>query len=755
MTFVQSLVKSGQALPYTAVAQAPTVTLPRLKALTTGSNPTFLDSILNVVEESVTSAAFERVDSWVRHMAMRGKKVVFAGDDTWLRLFPKEWFDWTDGVCSFFVSDTVTVDTNVTRHLDSLLASPLQSEPRDPVLPPADWDVVILHYLALDHVGHLGGPRSPLMPPKQQEMDRVVGRIYRDLERRDTEDGQRSLLVLVGDHGMTEALLLASPGLRVTAPSPWTRHTSSYRLHEVVQQIDLVPTLAVLFDLGIPKNSMGKLIPSAVKALRPAANVRQMAEVLSASAGDGVVEQLSQEAAKDSAASLADLLSFDIDVQHEFLRLAQDRLLVSSSSYQLFPLYSGLAILVVAAIGAPSLCRRVWQVETKRTRWLVGFAVVAYLGSFFATSFIEEEHELWYFFGATGLLLVAVRPSFKSTDGLTLVLAAASVRLYRSWAHNGQKNLPNTSLSRTLSSKPRFSFALVVVGYTIPLIVAFNTLARASRTFARSRPTVGQAVAESATFAVFAVLVVGQVVVGLAMHWRRSMPEELQESLAKALEKLDLDDAEALSRAGYWICGVACVALRLIKRRGGGQQGWRATYALVHASLLLMALTRSVTIPVVSAFWIQHEAVSRLARRADASPAQLTFLVAAFQATGFFGLGGSNSLASVDLSQAYNGLSSYSFPLVSLLTYLSNFSLPILHSLSLHTIPHPLRSLTLRYLTAFHTLALTTLALSATWFRYHLFSLTVFAPAVLYRAVWFGLVHLGTNLVLARLVLGE
>lgn len=161
------------------------MTLPRLKALTTGSNPTFLDSILNVVEESVTSAAFERVDSWVRQMAMQGKKIVFAGDDTWLRLFPKEWFNWTDGVSSFFVSvravsltlsssgthrlareqDTVTVDTNVTRHLDSLLASATESERRDSAHAPAEWDVLILHYLGLDHVGHLGGPRRCESPP--------------------------------------------------------------------------------------------------------------------------------------------------------------------------------------------------------------------------------------------------------------------------------------------------------------------------------------------------------------------------------------------------------------------------------------------------------------------------------------------------------------------------------------------------------------------------------------------------------------
>lgn len=46
------------------------------------------------------------------------------------------------------------------------------------------------------------------MPPKQREMDHVVKRIYERLEQRDLEDGERSLLVLVGDHGMTEVRLL-------------------------------------------------------------------------------------------------------------------------------------------------------------------------------------------------------------------------------------------------------------------------------------------------------------------------------------------------------------------------------------------------------------------------------------------------------------------------------------------------------------------------------------------------------------------
>ncbi len=36
-----------------------------------------------------------------------------------------------------------------------------------------DWDVMILHYLGLDHAGHLGGEDSPTMRAKQAP--RVAG----------------------------------------------------------------------------------------------------------------------------------------------------------------------------------------------------------------------------------------------------------------------------------------------------------------------------------------------------------------------------------------------------------------------------------------------------------------------------------------------------------------------------------------------------------------------------------------------------
>ena len=57
----------------------------------------------------------------------------------------------------------------MTRHLDSELLA-------------KDWDVMVLHYLGLDHIGHLAGPYSTLVPNKLQEMDDIVKRIHTSLK---------------------------------------------------------------------------------------------------------------------------------------------------------------------------------------------------------------------------------------------------------------------------------------------------------------------------------------------------------------------------------------------------------------------------------------------------------------------------------------------------------------------------------------------------------------------------------------------
>lgn len=90
-------------MPFTAHATAPTITMPRIKAITTGSVPSFLDVILNFAE-SDKSSSLENQDTWLAQLrAKRNGRLVLYGDDTWLKLFPNT-FSRADGTSSFFVS---------------------------------------------------------------------------------------------------------------------------------------------------------------------------------------------------------------------------------------------------------------------------------------------------------------------------------------------------------------------------------------------------------------------------------------------------------------------------------------------------------------------------------------------------------------------------------------------------------------------------------------------------------------------------
>ena len=58
---------------------------------------------------------------------------------------------------------------------------------------------LILHYLGLDHIGHLTGPNSELVKPKLDEMSRIVERIHSEMRKK-----AKSLVLVMGDHGMAD-----------------------------------------------------------------------------------------------------------------------------------------------------------------------------------------------------------------------------------------------------------------------------------------------------------------------------------------------------------------------------------------------------------------------------------------------------------------------------------------------------------------------------------------------------------------------
>jgi hypothetical protein len=147
-------------------------------------------------------------DNLIHRLQHAKKRMVLYGDDIWLKLFPSS-FMRSDGTSGFFTKDYTQVDDNVTRHIGDELDPTLQ-HPKS-----TDWDVLVLHYLGLDHIGHQHGPEAPQMHFKLKEMDDVFARIHHALSKQEVLRYERAvldgravlptLLVLMSDHGMNQA----------------------------------------------------------------------------------------------------------------------------------------------------------------------------------------------------------------------------------------------------------------------------------------------------------------------------------------------------------------------------------------------------------------------------------------------------------------------------------------------------------------------------------------------------------------------
>lgn len=237
------------------IADPPTTTLQRLKGLTTGTLPVLIDAGSNFAGTAIDE------DNLVEQLYKAGKKVVHIGDDTWHSLFPG-YFEpnLTKPFDSFNVWDLHTVDNGVNKHIFPLFEPEMQGR----------WDVIIGHYLGVDHAGHRYGPDHPAMADKLKQMDGIFRRMIHKLD-------DDTLLVVMGDHGMdvkgdhggesddeVEAALWMYSKRGVFGHGKHQPPTPPLTAKErAVGQIDLVPTLAYLLGLPVPFNNLGRPIAEA------------------------------------------------------------------------------------------------------------------------------------------------------------------------------------------------------------------------------------------------------------------------------------------------------------------------------------------------------------------------------------------------------------------------------------------------------------------------------------------------------------
>ncbi|CAD1478308.1 unnamed protein product, partial [Heterotrigona itama] len=449
MPITNSLIANSSAYLLQTKVQPPTVTMPRIKAITTGMIPSFIDIALNFGSKPVTG------DSLLFQAKRTGYKSVFYGDDTWITLFPSI-FDRYDGTTSFFVTDFTEVDDNVTRHIHEELYNN------------NDWSIMILHYLGLDHIGHVHGPFSPLIKTKLKEMDNVIAKIQIKVQEWN-QNNDSTVFIICGDHGMKDSGGHGGSTVSETTV-PFviigTENHQNYVKDPIeISQIDIASTLSVILGVPIPYSNIGtifldtlydlpiskklfilyynskqvfnhfqKLVDAyqkyleAIKLHNAWLNTKDhpddmtddivlsyktalkgMKEILMSS----IIICILAEEMSFKSASLKDVVFFiSLNallwlIVNCFWKDENTALLHTSN------LIITLCIIIVLIINSYLLANvRSFSIFKFKIiangigEWLLSFGTLIHAISFIGTSFVEEEHQTWYFYWVTVLILL-------------------------------------------------------------------------------------------------------------------------------------------------------------------------------------------------------------------------------------------------------------------------------------------------------------------------------------------------------------
>ncbi|KAJ5921558.1 hypothetical protein N7466_009884 [Penicillium verhagenii] len=616
------------------------------------------------------------------------------------------------------------------------------------------------------------------MASKQQEMDSVVKDIYTAMQQE--PHLQSTLFVLCGDHGMNDAgnhggssagetspaLLFVSPkfealGHRLKSPVDASEDFQYYRS---VEQADITPTLAGLLGLPIPLNSLGVFIPeflnmwdsgsqklnilqrnarqllNTVKAAFPGVSFdhHDIGSSCSSGATSGIegaqcawsqIQQLSRETpAEDEFAIVGPALQ-------RFSLNAQDVMSSAASDYNVFRLAFGLLITGFAAM---MVFPAVYQdcARSAYTGGFLAFLIVGYGVMMFASSYVEEEQQFWYWICSGWILYLHVKSTrsrhsqhkspFNWTSMATIGLIL-SQRILRRWNQTGQKFTAEPDIARNfLPNHPLCLWVLITLTYV-----------DAGRGLFLSLPT-------------GLPRLVGLVLPSLAFLFKLSFvandsPELLVESLLSRMEKF-LETVPLVLQARLVFGGIACCILLAVATTGRWR-GAAASNHLAHEALNLFLMTQSrvTNIPVFLVFRIQALILTPM----NLNGIEVTVVTLIMQYMTFFALGGSNAISSVDLSSAYNGVGSYSVVMVGILTFASNWAGPIWwvsmsHQLRSHPdmgYHSPVALLTFHIATS-----LVSVMAACTALRTHLFIWTVFSPKYLYSIAWATANHVLVNL---------
>lgn len=408
MPFLERAIHEGSAMGFTAKAATPTVTMPRLKAIVSGTIPSFVDLIYNLAGDV---SKFED-DNLLSIAKQNNKSLVFYGDDTWLSLFKRGIFTRAQETFSFFASDYTSVDTNVTNY----------ALPETKLGEKTDWDLLILHYLGLDHIGHVFGyNEGPMIDKKLLEMDSVIENVHTNMAK----SSFRTLIVVCGDHGMSEqgnhggGTSLETNTAVIFLPINRNFNGRHATKSSNILQIDLAVTLALLSGMQIPRSSKGIAIESLLNDIWFDDKIR-----LSCAALDNLIELLNlidpadlplrEEFSNISIKHINTIENFS-DSSGNLFKLArslQERLLesVARRSNQLLIVMALVGVTFLSLAGLKKACQHLKMTILMKHEKLICLVIfITPIVMHGSTDFIESERLFWiiFTFGATIMSLIS------------------------------------------------------------------------------------------------------------------------------------------------------------------------------------------------------------------------------------------------------------------------------------------------------------------------------------------------------------
>ena len=754
--FLNTMIRDRRALGLVTRASPPTVTLPRIKAMTTGNIPGFVDIVRNFDTTQLTE------DNLIRQWREQGRNIVFYGDDTWTKLFPGE-FMRQDPTTSFFVSDFTDVDNNVTRHLDKELEE-------------EDWDVMILHYLGLDHIGHLEGPGSELVQPKLDEMGNIIEKMWTTLKGTESKEELPPMMLVMGDHGMADGGShggASQPELLVPFVVLCDDQNTLGNIEvdgKEILQVDIVPTISALTGVPIPKWSLGSLIAKVL----PDLSLDELLDVVKYNAEQigAVVQSMGLQENSDGHSRWLEAKQMhhkykeenDSDIRlviqmyqsciAEYQALAARNV----TSYDLYQMVLPVVIIVVMLVTSAnhsSDCVSSWSIVTVLSlcgchalvcsatqsqlcqvstfsaakllffllllttciltihQWMkkaslknIGknlknfyksltlsskffiFINIVHLVSLFSSSFIEEEHQTFYFLHVSALCLLMFEQTKKNTEESESMLGRAFLsllvhRILRNFNQTGDKWSHLPDLADYLHKIDNFQLKMILFISALTFLMFILTKRENSITkFSKI---------------LFVCLIF--------------------------IQKYYIAKSNQVSKI--------CFSLIFLNILVSKKVPLVKLFDLVLC--LMLVVHNDINIIVISLTVFQFLLLHPLFSNLHQSIRPLAYIW--LGRVSFFYLGNSNSLSSIDVGAGYAGMDQFSPVLVSAMLALHTYSGPVLGIVSYAPQADRLDSL---YNCLYVSLSaeLSVFAVLSTMLRYHLFVWTVFSPKLLYEGMY-------------------